>query len=82
MATTKEPGVVTEGQKVTLMSGPSHKQYAQEFAIAPKCDKDAGRWICVTHDKVFWNPMERDSHTERGTHVLAWFCAYHGPEVP
>jgi hypothetical protein len=82
MATKAWVATVSEGQVVTLLAGPSHKQHHQDFTIGPKCDKDAGRWICVTHDKVFWNPMERDSHTARGTHSLAWFCAHHGPEVP
>jgi hypothetical protein len=73
---------VTEGQVVQLMTGPSHHQELAEYTIGPKCDKpDMGRWICVTHDKVFANNWEKDSHVS-GKCQMAWFCAYHGPEVP
>jgi hypothetical protein len=74
---------VTEGQIVKLKAGPSHAQRLQDFTILPSCKEDNGRWICVAHDKVLWNNFEKDSHLqEKGKHIMAWYCAHHGPEVP
>ena len=72
---------VAEGEVIRLVAGPQQDE-VREFTVKPKCSEDRGRWLCVTHDKVFWNNCEKDSHLERGAHVVAWFCAAHGPEVP
>lgn len=52
------------------------------YTIADKCDINEGRWVCVTHSEAFQNQMAKDSHIDEGTHVLAWMCSQHGPEVP
>lgn len=82
MQTKERVTTVAEGDVVKLNAGPTHARRVVDFTILPKCDQDAGRWICVTHDKVLFNNFDKDSHTEKGTHVMAWFCAHHGPEVP
>jgi hypothetical protein len=82
MATREKVTVAEEGLKFSMMTGPYYKQEPREFTVGPKCDQDNGRWICTTHDKVFANPMDRDAHCDKGTHVIAWYCAHHGPEVP
>ncbi len=69
-----------QGDKAVLSNGVGGKQ---EFTVAPPCDiKDHGRWVCLTHDKFCHNNFDKDSHIERGKHVLAWFCAHHGVEQP
>ena len=51
--------------------------------VLPPCDvKDNGGWYCVTHQKGWNNPSEKDAHIERGTHRLVWLCFAHGPEQP
>lgn len=52
------------------------------YTIQPKCEGNRGKWLCVNHDEIFDNNMQKDGHTREGTHVLAWWCAEHGPEVP
>lgn len=83
MQTAKErTRFVTEGEVYTLKVGPTHMQSTREFTVGPQCDEDNGRWICMTCDKVFANPMEKTQHCLRGQHVIAWYCMHHGPEVP
>jgi hypothetical protein len=52
--------------------------------VKPECDgeKSSGRWICTTHNKMFENQFQKDTHIHTGTHRLAWFCHAHGVEVP
>lgn len=46
-------------------------------------DVHGGHWRCLTHNQDFPNNLQRESHSgERGSHVLAWVCHEHGPEVP
>jgi hypothetical protein len=77
----------TEGTEVILMHGYSSAPIG--YTVRPKCSEDTGRWICVTHRKVFDNNFGKDSHISghdgcaaNANHVLAWLCAHHGPEVP
>ncbi len=58
-----------------------------EMTVGPKCDKDKGRWYCITHDEGFTNQFMKDSHISKLSgpkkkHVLTWVCFEHGPEVP
>lgn len=46
------------------------------------CAEDRGQWFCVTCLRAFRNNLEKDTHATGGTHVLAWICFEHGPEVP
>lgn len=53
------------------------------FIVGPKCDENAGTWICVTHGEYFQHNWAKDTHIgDPGDHVLAWGCFTHGPEVP
>ncbi len=62
---------------------PSHPGGSETYVVGPKCDENKGWWICTTHGKEFPNNFDKDSHVGLGgRHVLAWFCGYHGPEVP
>lgn len=70
----------TEGQAFTISAGPENTP--AEYVVAPKCDGTEGRWLCVTHGEVFPNQLAKDSHIDRGEHVLTWVCLEHGPEVP
>lgn len=52
------------------------------LTVGPKCNDDAGQWVCITHAEVLQHNLAKASHTYEGEHTLAWQCYSHGPEVP
>jgi hypothetical protein len=52
--------------------------------VAPKCNDTTapGHWMCVTHGEEFPHNMAMHSHSDEGSHDIAWVCGAHGPEVP
>ena len=80
--------VVTESEVIKLRTGNLwDPRETREFTVGPSCGKNHGRWLCVTHDEIFGNNWEKDSHVleqskKKGPCKLTWFCAHHGPEVP
>lgn len=55
---------------------------AVTYTIGAKCERNDGRWFCMTHDRGFRNNFEKDGHIMQGKHVMTWLCFDHGPEVP
>lgn len=51
--------------------------------ISAKCDENNGSWRCLSHNETLPNNFSMHSHTgDSETHVVAWVCLTHGPEVP
>jgi hypothetical protein len=72
----------TEGQQLTAVIIRAGEKKA-DYTVKPPCDDpNSGQWYCITHDEVFRNQFEKDSHIHSGEHQLAWMCFQHGPEVP
>ena len=70
-----------EGETFGSHVGPDGEE--RTFTVASPCDeKNAGRWLCVTHDTGFANQFQKDTHIMSGKHRLVWVCFEHGPEQP
>jgi len=53
------------------------KKFWKSGEVAVSCNEDSpgiGRWVCLTHNKVFGNQMNKDGHIFKGDHQLAWWC--------
>jgi len=53
-----------------------------EMVVGPACDADLGNWVCITHQLMVADQLQLQSHTEEGTHLVAWHCHEHGLETP
>lgn len=72
-----------QGQTIPLFSVINGRTVAAK--VAPSCgDKHGGHWYCATHKEHFDNQFSKDVHIhdEDVSHLLAWICDTHGPEVP
>ena len=59
------------------------KGYARVVAVPKGAGCTAGNWYCCTHHEGFENGLQKDSHIQRGKHVLGWICHEHSElEVP
>lgn len=74
----------TEGDTVKLTHGPYGDELAVPLVVktGPSCSSNDGRWGCLTHNVLFDNQFQKDTHINRGRHRMVWICAEHGPEVP
>jgi len=59
-----------------------HLRMCQPDVVKKQCDKDEGRWACITHKESFPHQWAKDSHIRTGKHVLVWMCNDHGAEAP
>ena len=67
---------------VRATEGAQFHEADTDYTVGPKCDTNRGQWYCIPCKRTFRNQMEKDLHASAGTHVLAWVCLEHGPEVP
>lgn len=77
---TVEPAVEGEEFPAKIMHG--GETMVHVYTVGPKCDTNNGLWHCMTHDQIFQNNWQKDSHIHEGDHRLTWVCIHHGPEVP
>ena len=74
---------VSEGQRFKITMWVGGHQRKVDHTVKPACnEKHDGTWVCVTHDEIFDNQLQKDIHINTGTHELVWFCRQHGAEVP
>lgn len=71
-------------EPVRAAEGDTYELNGDTWTVGPKCDTNAGNWVCTTHGQAFANNFAKDSHLTNTTGVckLAWNCHTHGPEVP
>ena len=71
-------------EPVSIEVGATGTLAGQEFTAKESCGSNVGRWACVTHDKVFVNQFNKDTHISSSNKpcTLAWVCLNHGVEKP
>lgn len=69
---------VNEGDEVTITKindrGHLVGRPPLHLTVTSKCAHNSGNWVCATHKMTFSNQFCKDTHIEKGTHTLGWFC--------